>query len=323
LEFQGSVFSNNAELSLIHCAGYADFMSTIFKKESTFWLSQFKRADFQGAKFSKNDQTLFQETNFGQTNFTNIIFSHNVIFRRTNLERVKFQDSKIDTAQFTECHFDESLKRKALYDEILIHKRKKSEEKRIKENNNKTSSIKFLEKIRSYQISSKDYEEVEELNRQLKKNYENKKDYETAGDFHIGEMEMRRKKFIAELNEKNIGKNWFTKIFSFMYQNSARRFLLFWYRLFSKYGEKPGTVIISILVSWLLFFFLFWKSNNLENTKIFKSIGMTIENFVPFLPKVNIEKITIFQRIVFDIEIFISSILWFLLIISVRRKFKR
>ena len=40
----------------------------------------------------------------------------------------------------------------------------------------------------------KEADEIAENYRQLVLNYEHKRDYDTAEDFHVGEMEMRRKK---------------------------------------------------------------------------------------------------------------------------------
>jgi hypothetical protein len=74
---------------------------------------------------------------------------------------------------------------------------------------------------------------VERLYRQLKSNYEEKKDYKRVGDFHYGEMEMHR-----------LGSFW------------RRRFPLSWYNLYwalNGYGERPLRAFIWFGVFLLAF----------------------------------------------------------------------
>ena len=319
-DFTENIITGIAELSLIRCSGEINFMATKFKKDVTFWLTKLNKASFEGVTFSKDHQVLFQDAELGHSVFSHIVFSQKIIFRRSHLEFVTFPDSKIDQAQFSECYFNNFLKRKAIFDEILIRSK---QQKSIKEKDK--NIIRFLEKVKSDKTFSKDYEEVEELNRQLKKNFEEKKDYETAGDFHIGEMEMRRKKFLAEVKEKNVGKNWFTRFFiggwDFITVNFIIRFLLFWYWILSEYGEKPGRVFAWFLLIPIFATLYFW-SFGFEYFG--KSFEFALTSFIPLLPKnIEVDTLNWIQRSIFYFETIISAILWFLLLLSIQRKFRR
>lgn len=329
--FNSAYFSGDADFSQTNFKGnIVDFTSTNFEKNvdfnsakieslTTFTLTDVKkRIDFSTAIFKTVYflDSKFQDVKFWGTQFQeNAVFSNidfvNAIFQKVNLTNVFLSSTmRIDEIPFLECIFPEHKNRKIIFNEKI--KIEKQEEKYI---GSVLLGIHFS------------YEENENVYRKLKKSFEDRKDYETAGDFHIGEMEMRRKKFIVERKEKNTGKNWFTKfifgIWNFIHINTTERFLVFWYWLFSDYGERPDKVIRFIFLFIIIFSFLFFWSFDFSQTHILKSIGLSIENFVPFLPKLNIEKTTLFQRIIFDIEVFISSVLWFLLIIAIRRKFKR
>ncbi len=80
------------------------------------------------------------------------------------------------------------------------------------------------------------YLHIEQLYRQLKQNYEDRRDYERARDFHFGEKEMRRK------NPKT---------------PKALKILLWIYRLVAGYGESASRVFISAVVLLAAFAFLY------------------------------------------------------------------
>ncbi|MFQ5716176.1 MAG: hypothetical protein ACE5GQ_03655 [Nitrospinales bacterium] len=96
------------------------------------------------------------------------------------------------------------------------------------------------EKRRTYDKNF--YSHVEILYRQLKRNFEEQRDYARAGDFHYGEMEMRRKRETLENGKR------FTKIPSLKYFS-----LISLYKLFSGYGEKWYQALISLLALLALF----------------------------------------------------------------------
>ncbi|MFZ0911703.1 MAG: pentapeptide repeat-containing protein [Candidatus Korobacteraceae bacterium] len=85
----------------------------------------------------------------------------------------------------------------------------------------------------------RDYGLIAELYQQLKKNYDDRKDYWTAGDFHYGEMEMKRR-------HSSSRRGWVR----WLHENFG---LAAWYRRFSAYGES----YLRPFLWWLIVFFLF------------------------------------------------------------------
>jgi hypothetical protein len=89
-------------------------------------------------------------------------------YLNTNLERIRFRDVK----------WPSKGRRQALWDEF------------------------------HYEGWQPDYEKVAENYRQLVINYKAKRDFDTAEDFHIGEMEMRRKKKRKEAEDEAAKAKW-------------------------------------------------------------------------------------------------------------------
>jgi hypothetical protein len=89
----------------------------------------------------------------------------------------------------------------------------------------------------------RDYGLIAELYQQLKKNYDERKDYWTAGDFHYGEMEMKR---LASRRKNKIWRWW-----------HRRLSLVAWYKYASQYGEsyaRPAFWLATILFAFALLF---------------------------------------------------------------------
>jgi hypothetical protein len=74
------------------------------------------------------------------------------------------------------------------------------------------------------EANERDYGLIAETYQQLKKNYDGRQDYWTAGDFHYGEMEMKR----LHRPRKNKAVRW-------LHRNLG---LVAWYRCASEYGES-------------------------------------------------------------------------------------
>jgi uncharacterized protein YjbI with pentapeptide repeats len=146
----------------------------------------------------------------------------------TNLTRWSFRGTNIEAVQFIPPCWDSDLKgRKKVFDELLAGVGER--EKVMKEYN-------ALSRDDIFGVS---YEEAASVYRRLRLNYENKLDYHTAGDFHVGEMECRRR--------------------------GASRGILDWlfiraYRIISGYGESVGRPLWWLLVFFALFtgLFLVW-----------------------------------------------------------------
>ncbi len=214
------------------------FIEAQFNEEAIFWRTQFiEGAHFSGVQFNKmadfvGAQFLGKTTFFGYdgikienevlpenyifkqyAGFSNITLGpEKLFFKKVNLSKCSFFDTDLTNVDFTGVQwaklpvFLNRGKRKALYDEV----------------NSDANS----------------YPLVEKLYQQLKLNYEKKGSYPEAGDFHFGEMEMKRK----QLN------NWWRRnILSFIP----------WYKYLSGYGEKYGIALFWLLIILFVFSILY------------------------------------------------------------------
>ena len=314
----------------------ANFMNAKFSEEVDFWCTNFsEEADFSHANFSHTYVTLFEETKFQSFQegkqkipsafFRNIDFPETVKFRQTDLSRVSFLDSNLEKARFDYCSWG--------YLKPSVDEHGNPEFQKYESRN-----ILWDEWVKE---EKKDFAKVENLNRQLKKNFEEKKDYETAGDFHLGEMAMRRQKFRQEREKKieatNKKVSWLknlffllkmqlirisdSRIWNWLFFNNAKLFLLFWYWLFSDYGERPGRVFCWLFILIFVFtgLYFFTTDFNLGN-----SFELAFQSFVPlFTGRVEIENFSGYTKAIFYFEVLLSTILWFLLLLAIRRKFRR
>lgn len=146
-----------------------EFYKTIFYRDTLFDNVIFIDWVFREVQFSREWLTIF-DNNIEDPAFwfkypvsvlslIDIVFNVNCTFRRYDFSEIIFHNSQIDKIVFQECEFKKINWRKVLADE----------------SNNKM------------------FTQVENLYCQLKSNFEDKKSWQLAGDFHIGEMEMRLK----------------------------------------------------------------------------------------------------------------------------------
>lgn len=219
VDFRGTTFSQgvnfcNAEfLEEVNFSGAifenlkSDFRGAIFRNAVTFSDAQFKgdEVSFSNAKFF--GKTDFNNPHFDcQVYFIKTTFTNNCTFRwaefprthkmavfeETDLSKCSFLRSNVDKIDFRYCTFNKRLgRRNILQDEL------DADEGEV------------------------DYEHVRRLYLELKKNFEDKKDWDTAGDFHYGEMECKRNM-----------KGWLS--------------LEGFYWLLSGYGERPRRAAVSL-----------------------------------------------------------------------------
>jgi hypothetical protein len=104
--------------------------------------------------------------------------------------------------------------------------------------------------------------QLEQLCRQLKRNYEEQRDYERAGDFHYGEKEMRRQNPETSRGHKT---------------------LLRLYRVISGYGERIWKPLVVAVGVWVLFalVYLWWglhpaPQNSGASPLMFKCSSLTL-----------------------------------------------
>ncbi|MBI3587383.1 MAG: pentapeptide repeat-containing protein [Ignavibacteriales bacterium] len=237
VDFTWSQFKNGANFIQTRFHGTVDFRWAQFQDDTIFALAQFHDSvSFVKAKFHKNVD--FQETQFSTVVFSdsqfqasarfignkeNRIFSNmhhadirsvnfqkpdQVVFQTVDLSKCSIINTDLSKVELTDViwpikgisfHF---YSRNVVYDEIAEN------------------------------LKDKNYPLIEKVYRDLKKNYENRGSYGEAGDFHYGEMEMRR------LSQK--------KFFQYVSLTS-------FYKYLSGYGEKHWRAIF-----WLVFFLLIY-----------------------------------------------------------------
>jgi len=214
--FDGAIFEKRAFFADSTFPPFTRFVRAKFNEDATFWRANFARnsmfnwcvfgkevyfssakfvaADFPSARFkafAEFDGTIFSESaNFnhcwflGRTVFAatedplpvfldvRVDFQSVVIepldavtFRNADLRQFRFRDTDLRKVEFVGVRWPRIGRRQVVYDEIASAENK--------------SAAFFLG--------------VERLYRQLKQNYDDRKDYERVAEFHYGEKEMRRK----------------------------------------------------------------------------------------------------------------------------------
>lgn len=191
----------------------ADVIGTIFEKDAHFHNTFFVTGSFIETQF-RGQATLgyykyieHRHCEAHARRSPDIVFFEGVdmsqvLFREANLERASFnQCYKLDQARFYDCTWRvESGRSSVLYDELELRKKVPPWEEMAKCEGKKRKSG-LLEHASNNEMKSNqatkphmkdNYASVEETCRALKKHFEDRRNYLAAGDFHEGEMEMRR-----------------------------------------------------------------------------------------------------------------------------------
>ncbi len=237
-DFSESIFSNYVDFGDAWFKEKANFFCTRFDRSVSFKEATFEsRAIFEGNRQKKID--VFPDT--ANHNFTNVNFgqSGQVLFKQVYLGKTAFLDTNVSKVDFTDVGWAEDelenrfiswLTRLANYKRYIVH------DEIIARSENR------------------DYELVEKLYRQLKLNFEAKGYYNRAGDFHYGEMEMRRL-------QKKLQKNWFKRRVS----------VVALYKYVSGYGEWYGLPLIWLVALIFIlpsFYLLSGMESTVDNTII-------------------------------------------------------
>ena len=181
------------------------------------------KASFEGTKsgemFSGAADTIFTDVVLGRP--------QEVVFKRVFLGQTRLLGTDVPQIDFTDVKWAKRGRLNALWDELAPED----------------------------DGEEKNYALIGKLYRQLKHNYEEQRDPITAGDFHFGEMHMRRL--------SNPPKNWFLR---FLKRNIS---LLALYRWISGYGEDYILPLVWIAGVVLLF------------TGIFALVGLQVPAVAP------------------------------------------
>ena len=276
-DFKRATFSGEANFSWATLSGKVDFERVTFSGGADFrWATFSGSISFWEATFSGMRNIVFTGRTFyddGQADFRNVHFEHpeNVTFDRVDLGRCRFLWTDLSKIKFTKVYwcgrryksssyfgrikvFDERLQEKGRlirwpallmqkmgvwkiplkFVELFRPKKPPQEDKKIRMyfRDLYFQFLTFLKVAASEK--EKNHYEVHRLYNQLIDNYERTNRYHEAGDFFAGMMEMRRRESFEKIRI---------------------RIALWFYRLFSLYGERPafamGWLAILIFVSGL------------------------------------------------------------------------
>ena len=147
-------------------SGVAGFQGATFDGTVFFGAATFSgEAYFSGATFS-GAASFRGETFKGECRFMEVTLDEKarVVFEKANLKQASFLDTNLEQIHFRDVEWPSKGRRQVLWDEF------------------------------PHEDEQPDYEKVAENYRQLVLNHEAKRDFDAAENFHIGEMEMRRKK---------------------------------------------------------------------------------------------------------------------------------
>lgn len=338
--FSRSVFQNDAEFSGATFAGETYFNHVVFERDALFDFSTLQLTNFEAAQFHGTtswrscqflDQTLFRGTIFEPTIdgepsavFALARFSkpNEVVFDNVDLSRALFSDSDITQLLFTSSvrwGSRDSKHHPVVFEEVI--------------------SLDHELASRLQSSATRDYGAIARIYQQLKKNYDSALDFWTADQFHFSEMEMKLN--AATPNRK----------FPRSRQWLRRRFgLIALYKYASDYGNsywKPSVWLFATLIAFAGLFPLpriGLKPQNGKQVETYRSAWQISGGFKPKLWKetrlvaksaITSVDVATFQkgaeycpvypwgRVLSIIETLLTSTLFALFLLAIRRKFKR
>lgn len=301
VDFRGAVFSGkggaNFNLAVFSGTAGLSFLDAEILCED--------RISFEDARFEKDCIIFFE--NVKVTNPKNMFFRNtylgNTSFFQTDVEEFNFKNVKFRKFPYDDLHWLKKIiviRREGLMDEI---------------------GDKYVPSTIPRTIDEEYFSQVEIIYRQLKRNFEEKRDYAKAGDFHYGEMEMKR-----------LQKSKFKQYIS----------LIAFYKYFSGYGQKWTRALFGFVGFVTLFTFLNlnWlepiqetKSNDdLQNDSNFEEIFEPVTKFDSFLYTFNtmtLRKDSRFEitaptgSLIVILQTMIGPVILALMLLAIRRQFRR
>jgi uncharacterized protein YjbI with pentapeptide repeats len=186
-EFRFATFTRTAEFSEAMFIQYADFRGAAFAQAAHFSDATFEEeSDFTEVTFRESAE--FRETRFREDASAEPgpIFS---LARFEKPELLLFYKTYLGQALFHNCDIS-----KCVFSAVRWRQRPNGKGMVLEEAHDLDLSQEFTSALRTEEGDSdeRNYGLIAELYQQLKKNYDDRKDYWTAGDFHYGEMEMKR-----------------------------------------------------------------------------------------------------------------------------------
>ncbi len=259
--FIGATFTQRAYFIGATFTQDANFSVAIFTQGAGFSDATFThRADFSGATFGGD--ALFRETKFrndGQ--------DIGPTFSRTRFERperAEFYQTNLRQALFYNCDVS-----KLVFSNVEWRKRDNGKRMVFEEVVSLEHAAAEALKPPEESADERNYSLIAELYQQLKKNFDDRRDYWTAGDFHYGEMEMKRLSSGRQRVQRSGGLpgRWLGRVLGGRSITVAARIdwakswlhrhlgLVAWYKYASEYGEsyrRPAVWLGIILLLFML-----------------------------------------------------------------------
>jgi uncharacterized protein YjbI with pentapeptide repeats len=301
-KFHGATFTEDADFSVATFTKHANFVVVVFSKKANFSVTAFSTdANFQSTTFSEiadfSHASFLGRTFFGHKGGTmSRIFSGAQIdfrwiivdpldaltFRDADLQKTWFQGTDLRKAELVGVTWPKKGGRFRVYDEDAP----------LSEG------------------ETRDWRHIEHLYRQLKQNYEERKDYERAGDFHYGEKEMRRR-------NKDI--SW------------GLWFWLTMYWLVSGYGERwvrpllwTAGVLLASTLSYPWWGILRVKdTGQIVDWSRFWETGLYSLKVMTLLKPTNFEPVGVGGDLIYTIQSIVGPLLIGLFALAVRQRLKR
>ena len=353
-EFNGAIFTQNADFRQATFAEGAVFRSVSFMQRADF-----RRATFaQSAYFNNAIFTLavrFLETKFhGTASWRGSRFFDRAEFRRTYFDP---QIAGHESAEFALAAFYKPSE--IVFDDVnlsrvLFHNCDVSQVwftpsvQWAKRDGNRGLAV-FEERVlldeeftkQLWRYGPLDYRAVAQIYQQLKKNYDSRLDYWTANEFHFGEMEMKR---LAGPTSGRLLclRRWWHRNLSFVA----------WYKYASDYGNsyrKPLLWLLGTLLASALLFPITglefkqaisastarvtyscvwnrqdsWTNNFWTEAKLIGKSGITAVDTATFQRTPEYTPVYPRGRVVAIVETLLTSSLFALFLLAIRRQFRR
>ncbi len=269
-DFRNVTFTQEAVFDNATFTQDADFGGATFTQDANFWSATFGQvAVFVDATFMQNARFLavfkqgasFEASTFaGIADFRCASFAGTIQFDQTKFKHDKDKDGEPGPV-FSAAVFEEPEKvafygvhlEFALFHNCDVSKVNFSDVTWCKRANGKP--MVFDEAVNPQHEVARDlrpmkgdpnarnYRLIAELYQQLKKNYDDRRDYWTAGDFHYGEMEMKR-----------LASHHHNKVWRWLHSNLG---LVAWYRYASEHGESYVRPTCWLVLVFLVFMLLY------------------------------------------------------------------
>ena len=291
--FQFCVFQYDVDMSRVRFEKSPNFRKAEFQRKVTFARSIFfEEMPFHPDNFSDKYYSKLVELNkphsdtdivpIPKLEFRNIVFSDKVEIYDVDLSQSTFSLCDVTKLRLSECIYVKNTHRLILYDE--------------------------KREFDSGENKSLKYSRSEELYRQLKRNFDNEKNWELAGKAYRSQMLMRQKAIGQDIRKK---RGFTTAVFDWI--------IYLIYRSFSGFTQsylRPLFLLLFVNVAIFPFYYCHYEMNSFTD-----GIRKSLNASLPYL-KIDIGTLTYNVWWVKSLETLISTILLAFFIIAIRKRFK-